>query len=119
MDTLHIYIKFIPLSKSIDLLKPIGEFLSPCRFVLHGLGLAMGALLLILCALFVQVGVRELIGPNRLQTGLVSSAIAPKTYTLYNPPTGPQLAPWTEAHVQNQRLLARIIVDRRPRLFTQ
>ena len=114
MRATHIYIKSINLSEFNYLLKSMDELLAPCRLVLHGLGLAVGVLLLTLCALLVQIGVRELLSPSQLKYNLGPDPFAPKSQYYYRPPTGPTVAPWIGADLQNQRLLAQVIANRRP-----
>lgn len=116
MDTLHIRIKFIHLSRLNSLLKPLAEFLAPCRLVLHGLGLAIGALSLILCALFIQIGVREFLAPHPSQSARITSPTH-QARMLYQPITTSRLTPWAGTHLQNQCLLAQIMANRRRQLY--
>lgn len=82
--------------------------LSLLRLSLHGIGLALIGLVLIVAAVGVQLGLQALLCPDELDTQLVRMDSRKKSTIVYQVQTSPRLSLWT-AQQRSQRLLNSIL----------
>ena len=82
--------------------------LSLLRLGLHGIGLALIGLMLIVTAVSVLLGLQAFMRPDELDTQLVRMDSRKKSTVVYHAQTSPRLSLWT-AQQRSQRLLNSIL----------
>lgn len=102
--------KYIPSTtiKSTIAWVELCEFARPLRFVLHGIGLAVAALVLVFCVLLMQVVIRESFSLQVPRTGIVQLESRAAGKKLFRPRNHFDNLSWQEAQSENMRYLSQV-----------